>query len=349
MTDDGDAFPLDPQETLDSDGDGVGDNRDAFPSDPNETHDADGDGIGDRADTDDDNDGIPDVRDSYPRDPGASADTDGDGVADSRDAFAGDATEWDDTDGDGIGDNTDSDDDNDGVEDVSDLFPLDASRSDLTSFRLGLGVPADVFLQAGVAVAGDLMRWHPCRAHSRAGAEPTRSCTSSTHWTWPTQTAGRGAGWFGVHAYVVGGRTPRKVLGGEEFTVRFCRRLGDWNDDGLETLRGCRRRFSAGYVIGRRLLAADAADTVADGVIDLRHVASQPGSWKLQGHHGAGNVRASVPTYHGGVGSLAFAVGQPATFDGNLPGTVQVISANTLSMIDADDGDVDGVVESWAQ
>ena len=33
-------------ETLDSDGDGVGDNSDAFPNDANETMDADGDGVG---------------------------------------------------------------------------------------------------------------------------------------------------------------------------------------------------------------------------------------------------------------------------------------------------------------
>lgn len=46
----GDAFPNDPNEHADTDGDGVGDNGDAFPSDPSETADSDGDGIGDNAD-----------------------------------------------------------------------------------------------------------------------------------------------------------------------------------------------------------------------------------------------------------------------------------------------------------
>lgn len=44
----------------DSDGDGVPDLLDAFPNDPTETTDTDGDGIGNNADPDDDGDGIPD-------------------------------------------------------------------------------------------------------------------------------------------------------------------------------------------------------------------------------------------------------------------------------------------------
>jgi hypothetical protein len=44
----------------DSDGDGVPDSQDAFPSNPNESLDTDRDGIGNNTDTDDDNDGLPD-------------------------------------------------------------------------------------------------------------------------------------------------------------------------------------------------------------------------------------------------------------------------------------------------
>ncbi len=44
----------------DSDGDGVVDSNDAFPTDPNESVDTDGDGIGNNADADDDGDGMPD-------------------------------------------------------------------------------------------------------------------------------------------------------------------------------------------------------------------------------------------------------------------------------------------------
>jgi len=45
----------------DSDGDGVADSQDAFPLDPAETMDTDGDGIGNNADLDDDGDGMPDA------------------------------------------------------------------------------------------------------------------------------------------------------------------------------------------------------------------------------------------------------------------------------------------------
>lgn len=44
----------------DSDEDGVPDNEDAFPNDPNEWIDTDNDGVGNNADTDDDGDGMPD-------------------------------------------------------------------------------------------------------------------------------------------------------------------------------------------------------------------------------------------------------------------------------------------------
>lgn len=46
--------------TVDSDNDGVPDDQDAFPSDPTEWLDTDGDGIGNNKDTDDDGDQIPD-------------------------------------------------------------------------------------------------------------------------------------------------------------------------------------------------------------------------------------------------------------------------------------------------
>lgn len=52
----------------DSDGDGVLDSEDAFPNDASESVDTDGDGIGNNADTDDDNDGSPDTEDAYPVD-----------------------------------------------------------------------------------------------------------------------------------------------------------------------------------------------------------------------------------------------------------------------------------------
>jgi len=53
----------------DTDGDAFLDNVDAFPLDPSESLDTDGDGIGNNADTDDDNDGVPDQQDDFPLDP----------------------------------------------------------------------------------------------------------------------------------------------------------------------------------------------------------------------------------------------------------------------------------------
>ncbi len=52
----------------DSDGDGILDHLDAFPNDPNEWLDTDGDSIGNNSDSDDDNDGVADIRDGAPLD-----------------------------------------------------------------------------------------------------------------------------------------------------------------------------------------------------------------------------------------------------------------------------------------
>lgn len=139
-----DAFPRNPDETVDSDGDGVGDNgdncptdsnadqldsdnnglgnacdadddgdgvndtNDAFPLDPNETTDTDNDGVGNNADNDDDGDGVNDGEDAFPLNPAESADTDADGVGDNADAFPNDPTETTDSDNDGVGDNSDA-------------------------------------------------------------------------------------------------------------------------------------------------------------------------------------------------------------------------------------------------
>ena len=146
-----DAFPSDPAEYLDTDGDGIGnyadsdsdgdgvdDDADGVPLDRFEVVDRDGDGVGDGADLDDDGDEVLDVFDDFPLDEQEHADTDGDrigdrsdadddgdGISDLADAFPRDPREWLDTDGDGIGDNLDSDDDNDGLADHADPDPLD--------------------------------------------------------------------------------------------------------------------------------------------------------------------------------------------------------------------------------
>ena len=107
--------------TVDSDGDGVLDPYDAFPNDPNESVDTDGDGIGNNADTDDDNDGVSDTLDAFPLDPNESVDTDGDGIGNNADT---------DDDNDGLSDGNegllgtdplDTDSDNDGIDDQTEV------------------------------------------------------------------------------------------------------------------------------------------------------------------------------------------------------------------------------------
>lgn len=72
---------------LDSDGDGYIDSEDAFPQDPQEWLDSDGDGIGNNSDSDRDGDGVANADDVFPDDEAEWLDSDGDGVGDNKDAY----------------------------------------------------------------------------------------------------------------------------------------------------------------------------------------------------------------------------------------------------------------------
>ena len=78
---------------VDTDGDGVPDTEDTFPLDPNETTDTDNDGTGNNADLDDDNDGMPDaweiVNNLNPLIDDADADPDSDGISNIDEYSAG--------------------------------------------------------------------------------------------------------------------------------------------------------------------------------------------------------------------------------------------------------------------
>ena len=69
----------------DVDNDGVLDADDAYPLDSDESLDTDWDGIGDNADVDDDDDGVDDESDAFPLDATEAFDTDGDGTGDNAD------------------------------------------------------------------------------------------------------------------------------------------------------------------------------------------------------------------------------------------------------------------------
>ena len=69
----------------DMDNDGVIDSEDAFPTDASETVDTDGDNIGNNADSDDDGDGVADDMDAFPLDATESLDSDGDGIGNNAD------------------------------------------------------------------------------------------------------------------------------------------------------------------------------------------------------------------------------------------------------------------------
>ena len=151
VPDDLDEDRIPDQLDSDIDGDQIDNDRDAFPRDPNEYQDTDGDGIGDNADDDDDEDGYPDSVErgagTDPLDPSSKPsdldgdgladiidpDLDGDGVDNAEDVFPYDPDEQSDLDRDGSGDNADADDDGDRYADEVELRlgsdPLNAAST----------------------------------------------------------------------------------------------------------------------------------------------------------------------------------------------------------------------------
>ena len=134
----------------DLDADGVNNTVDAFPNDPSQWADADGDGLGDNP-----HGSMPDP---------SPGDADNDGTPDSEDPFPNDPLERSDHDGDGIGDVADLDDDDDGYTDVQELNantdPLDSSDHPIEGWewivpgtQIGLSVWDLIGIFAGVPLA----------------------------------------------------------------------------------------------------------------------------------------------------------------------------------------------------
>ena len=130
----------------DSDGDGVPDVDDAFPNDPNESVDTDSDGIGNNADTDDDNDGIPDTYENLnglnPLVDDADEDPDNDGVTNLNEFLQGTNAQEADTDG-------------DGSDDAQDNCPVDSNPSQLDSDNDGSGDACDQDFLRAIAITSD--------------------------------------------------------------------------------------------------------------------------------------------------------------------------------------------------
>ena len=152
------------QSTVDSDGDNTVDANDAFPLDSSESIDSDGDGIGNNSDFDNDNDGYLNANDAFPDDASAYLDSDSDGYPDSFlnnatqlsngypiDQFPNDAAAYLDSDNDGYPDSflnnatqlsdgttVDLDDDNDGfldtIEETHGSSPIDETSTPFVDF-----------------------------------------------------------------------------------------------------------------------------------------------------------------------------------------------------------------------
>ncbi len=131
----------------DSDGDGVPDVDDAFPNDPNESVDTDGDGIGNNADTDDDNDGMTDTFENLnglnPLVDDADEDPDNDGVTNLNEFLQGTNPQEADT-------------DNDGSDDAQDNCPVDSNPSQLDSDNDGSGDACDQDFLRTIAITSDI-------------------------------------------------------------------------------------------------------------------------------------------------------------------------------------------------
>ena len=305
----------------DDDGDGVPDAVDAFHLDSAEWMDTDGDGTGDNAD-------------ALPLDPRERLDTDGDGVPDSRDVFPDNPREWADYDGSGIGDNLDSDDDNDGVKDVDDLFPFDGSRWDLTSVRFPLGV-ARVGFMPDVASAGDLDDDGKSDLLIRA---PGAESSAVVYVVSPSDLASADEADGTRDGSVEPRHVPSQInswqlVGPDAFAKGVAMSpLGDIDGAGFtEFFVGSGSFTPVGYIAsGGDLLTADALDGSADGVIAVESLASQPGSWELQGAFRGGPLRMTVPADIDADRVVDLAIAQPGQGSGDSPGTVQVYAANAL-------------------
>ena len=317
--------------------------------------DADGDGVADDVDVDDDDDGIADARDALPLDPTESVDTDGDG----------------------IGNLADDDDDGDGVADAVDGRPLDASghtSPDVADFRhyrfvgehrgdwASYSIAAGDFDCDGV---GDLVVGAPLFISDGRvdGAVYLASLADL-----PAADAADGR----IDGVVYLGRVadePRswKLLGGSpsgngglaeaggHYLGIAAAVVGDMGGDGCADLllgaHGLAGFAGSAYLVsGLDLGGADRADGFSDGVVDVRRLVEQPGSYEFLGESGSAGWRVGSGPDLDGDGFDELLVAAPAyssvagTEEGDRRGAAYLLARRDLAALDAADGAVDGRV-----
>ena len=326
--------------------------------------DSDGDGVPDYVDVDDDNDGIADSRDALPYDPAESVDTDGDG----------------------IGNLADADDDGDGVADAADARPLDASRhepptvadlryyrfvgehwADMASWSLAVAdVDCDgareVIIGAPTYIGGDHYYEgnYPGAVYLVSAADLPAADAADGRTdgiVYLGRIAAEPGSWQIVgdtlqDAYVRAESRPH-YLGASVAPV------GDMNGDGCaDLLLGGRAHNdfagSAYLVSALDLPLADGADDGGvDGVVNMRRLIEQPGSYEFLGERGqdnAGVAVAGVPDWDAdGFDELAIGAswhsGRTGTGeDGDRRGAVYLLARRDFAAMDVADGIVDGSI-----
>lgn len=325
--------------------------------------DSDGDGTPDYADVDDDNDGIADSRDALPFDPAESVDTDGDG----------------------IGNLADNDDDGDGVEDALDARPLDASGhepltvADLRRYRFVGEHRGDRAFQS-IAVADvdcDGVREIIIGAPAHLGGEHHLSdddpgavyLASAADLPAADAADGQvdGIVYLGriaaePHSWKLIGDAAGEWVGASRQPHHLgtsVASVGDINGDGCaDLLLGARARDafsgSAYLVSALDLPAADGADAGGvDGVVNVRRLVEQPGSYEFLGERHrdvAGVAVAGVPDLDSdgfdeiAIGASWYSGTEDTGAYGDRRGAVYVLARRDLATMDAADGAVDGSI-----